>query len=399
MSKKINLLYIAEGGMFISVFDSQVKAFLNHIRPNVSQINLLILEPYQQRRFKDVIRNAKISELKGLFDSVTLFKMPPLIGLPSIFWAAKKIPRCLPNMNPDIIHARGHIGSYIGLMIRNKLFKNTPLIADLRGVLREELLLHAKGKINKLIIAKIRTAGFDYMKQYVCRESEHIFCVSNSFSYYLKENAKVDGDKITVVPTCADTNIFGYDQLKYEKMRTNLGIKDRIVFIYSGSLEPWQKVKETVELFKNIKQDIKQAFLLFLVTEPEKAKDIFTNISTEDYLITSAKYSEVSSYLNAADIGVLLRERHIVNKVAAPVKIGEYLCCGLPILVSPDIGDSESQIRGYGFGAIIQDDHQKTMKKIYDLLKLDRSFISRVGKQLYSLESHSKKVLEVYTSL
>lgn len=400
MSKKINLLYIAEGGMFLSVFDSQVKAFLNHIRPHVSQINLLILEPFYQRRFKDVIRNAKVSELRSLFDSVTLFKMPPIIGLPSIFWVAKKITRCIPNINPDIIHARGHIGSYIGLIIKNKLFKDTPLIADLRGVPREEFLFHARGKINKLIIAKIRIVGFDYMEQYVCRESAHIFCVSESLSYYLKENVEVDGDKITVVPTCTDTNIFSYDQLKYEKMRTDLGIKDRIVFIYSGSLAPWQMVKETVELFKKIKQDIKQVFLLFLTIEPEKAKDIFTNMPTEDYLITSAKYSEVSSYLNAADIGILLRERHIVNKVSAPVKIGEYLCCGLPILISPDIGDLESQIREYGFGAIIQNDnHQIIVKKIYDVLKLDRSFISKVGKQLYSLESHSKKVLEVYNNL
>jgi glycosyltransferase involved in cell wall biosynthesis len=48
----------------------------------------------------------------------------------------------------------------------------------------------------------------------------------------------------------------------------------------------------------------------------------------------------VPEYLAAGDLGLLLRDPHPVNRVASPVKFAEYLAAGLPVLVSPGVGDA-----------------------------------------------------------
>jgi hypothetical protein len=49
--------------------------------------------------------------------------------------------------------------------------------------------------------------------------------------------------------------------------------------------------------------------------------------------------SEVPEYLVSADYGLLIREKSVTNKVASPVKFAEYLACGLPVIISEQLGD------------------------------------------------------------
>jgi hypothetical protein len=48
----------------------------------------------------------------------------------------------------------------------------------------------------------------------------------------------------------------------------------------------------------------------------------------------SVPQSQVADYLVAADAGFLLRDASSVNRVSVPVKIGEYLAAGVPVVVS-----------------------------------------------------------------
>ena len=49
--------------------------------------------------------------------------------------------------------------------------------------------------------------------------------------------------------------------------------------------------------------------------------------------------NEVPKYLLAADYGLLIRENTVTNQVASPVKFAEYLACGLPVIISRNLGD------------------------------------------------------------
>jgi hypothetical protein len=60
-------------------------------------------------------------------------------------------------------------------------------------------------------------------------------------------------------------------------------------------------------------------------------------------------------HLCAGDVGLLLRERHPMNEVAAPGKFAEYALSGLPIVMTEGIGDFSEPMRESEFACILPD--------------------------------------------
>ena len=55
-------------------------------------------------------------------------------------------------------------------------------------------------------------------------------------------------------------------------------------------------------------------------------------------VMKSVPHKEMKYYLRMTNIGIVIRDNNIVNHVAAPTKIAEYLTSGVSILYSGDIG-------------------------------------------------------------
>jgi len=68
--------------------------------------------------------------------------------------------------------------------------------------------------------------------------------------------------------------------------------------------------------------------------------------------------------------------------VASPIKFGEYLCCGLPVIMTPGIGDTEEIIEKHRIGRLLDLKGLQINKD--DLLQLlnnvERERIAKIGK-------------------
>jgi hypothetical protein len=66
-------------------------------------------------------------------------------------------------------------------------------------------------------------------------------------------------------------------------------------------------------------------------------------VSIEQTHILTVTHREVAKYLAAADLGILGRglfeDMTLVNQVSSPIKFGEYLASGTPVVLSEGIGD------------------------------------------------------------
>jgi len=71
------------------------------------------------------------------------------------------------------------------------------------------------------------------------------------------------------------------------------------------------------------------------------------------WLAVGYSHHEVPGYLAAADVGLLLREPCLVNRVASPVKFAEYLAAGLPVLLTEQIGDYSALAAAHRVGCVI----------------------------------------------
>jgi glycosyltransferase involved in cell wall biosynthesis len=61
-------------------------------------------------------------------------------------------------------------------------------------------------------------------------------------------------------------------------------------------------------------------------------------------IFESASPAEVPQWLGAADLGLALIHATFSMQAVAAIKTGEYLLCGLPVLASKGVGDTEAVI-------------------------------------------------------
>lgn len=151
----------------------------------------------------------------------------------------------------------------------------------------------------------------------------------------------------------------GYDPELRTTKRSELGLEDRFVFLYLGSMVSWQNVDRTIELFETCQRRFDTPlFLILLIPEADHAAATQIldemDIAESEYLLTEAPHDKMNAYLNAADLGIVLRDDHPMNRVSYPSKLIDYLAAGLPVLMT-DVLKYSQEIKEQDFGIVVQD--------------------------------------------
>jgi hypothetical protein len=127
-----------------------------------------------------------------------------------------------------------------------------------------------------------------------------------------------------------------------QQSRHKLGlVESSLVYCYAGSAKPWQYCNETVELFWELFENNPITYFLILTTEPDYFTNLLKakNIPADNFaVITTHDQEEYLKLMCAADIGVILRQDHVINWVARPTKVLDYLACGLKLKHNNTIG-------------------------------------------------------------
>jgi glycosyltransferase involved in cell wall biosynthesis len=183
--------------------------------------------------------------------------------------------------------------------------------------------------------------------------------------------------------------------------RDDLGISGRTVLVYSGGVASWQKIGNVISLFNYLKPKVSNLFMLFLTHEPYLLEGMIKGqIHPGDLKVLSVPHREVGAYLCAADVGVLLRENTLTNHVASPIKFSEYMCCGLPCILSSNIGDTAEIIHKGNAGIILNKDNGfPSITEFRRLLSLDRKEIADSMRQKFASDIFISKILTIYQDL
>ena len=203
-------------------------------------------------------------------------------------------------------------------------------------------------------------------------KAQKILTVSHNYKRHL-ESEGVNSNKIEVVPCVVDSNQFYPDEQIKSRMRGELKIPERAtVGVYAGKFGNLYYDKEAFKLFKEAYEHLDNFYLLLLSNE----EDLFINKRLEEFKISRkrlikkfVKHSEMPLYLNVADFAFATIRSIAVSRFQSPVKIGEYWACGLPILLSKDIGDESGFIEQEKGGILIEDYSKENLRKVVKKLK------------------------------
>jgi glycosyltransferase involved in cell wall biosynthesis len=144
----------------------------------------------------------------------------------------------------------------------------------------------------------------------------------------------IAGQPTEVIPCLAPEAEFYFDPSLRDRVRADLAIApDEVVYVYSGSLNAYQRFDETVATFRAALAAGRKARLIVLTPEVARARRICADLPAGRVICKSVTHAEVNGYLNAADFGMLLRDTTPTNVVAFPTKFAEYAMTGLKVVM------------------------------------------------------------------
>jgi glycosyltransferase involved in cell wall biosynthesis len=275
------------------------------------------------------------------------------------------------------------------------------VIADIRGFETEKYN-------SKTIYTRFRLFIFDFYAKLFLICSDKIFCVSNPLVLILSGRYKLrKKEQFAVFGGVADENRFYYNEDLRAEMRKKYGVEDKVLLLYSGMLNlPWQLPEKYFDFYSSISKEQTDLFLVLLTPNVELANELKIRYKIEDtsILIKESSYPDLVKYYNMADFGLLFRKNETVNNVASPTKFSEYALCGLPVIISANIGDYSEYINTTGNGYVIQDvesienESDSISRYIADSIP-DRRKIAASSKELFSKQSQVNRLLSIYKSL
>jgi len=202
---------------------------------------------------------------------------------------------------------------------------------------------------------KVRNALLRWAHGPAIRLADHLICVSERHAEEMASRYGYARGRITVVPNGVDVGRFRPDAAARAAIRQRLGIApEDFVAVYCGGMHAWQCFPESVD-FANLVASLRaRVHLLVLTPELELAQCHLGRAAPGlRHHVVSVAHEEVPRYLAAGDAGLLLRAPNACNIVASPMKFAEYLACGLPVVIGPQVGDYSELVRRRQLGVVV----------------------------------------------
>lgn len=312
-----------------------------------------------------------------------------------------------------IIHFKHtHPGNLVLLkkVFRNKLIFISSMEGDAISE-REYLYTYSNNRNNEKIDYQKNIERLVLKERNSLQNFDFIF-VQNEFfkNLLIKRHSDIESKiKISHLMSFQKGKLFHNEKLRNE-YRSKLKWNDNPIITYIGNVHyPWQNLSKTIKLFKKIKAEIcGEAKLLLLINKSDhkiaKGFIIKHEINEEDYYLNEVNFDEINGYLNASDLGIVLRDFHNMNKVVTSGKLLDYLGSGLPVITTSILSDISDKIKEKKYGLVLDDLDVDIIQidEVKKLLESDNGFrkeISSWANDNFSLDSMILEYVKVLKDL
>ncbi|PRY90969.1 hypothetical protein [Mongoliibacter ruber] len=201
-------------------------------------------------------------------------------------------------------------------------------------------------------------------------------------------------DKIHVVCNGRDSQIFWRDSHVRVLLRKELAIKEnKLLWVYTGTIGPQYRVEDMLQLFYSFWEKEQESKLLVLSRSRKLDLTSYPDSFKEAVIQKQVPFKEIPAYLSAADLGLSLRKPAPSISGLAPIKTGEYLMMGLPVIVSSGIGDTDQILKDQPFAFFWEKGEEENLQAwLSNIPKQDPEMIREFALDHFSLS----KSLEDY---
>lgn len=332
---------------------------------------------------------------------------PPLVSkLLDKYLLIKKAKELFKKNNYAFIHCRSYIGAEIGLKLKEE-FK-VKYLFDMRGFWPDEKV-DAKHWDQSKLFWRVVYKNYKKIEKKLLINADEVISLTYAAKNEIEKKSYLPNSKIVnVIPCCTDTEKYQFiTNQKRRSAKQSLKInEDNYVVGYLGSMGVLYMIPELVKIFSIIKKLKPTAILLVISkSDPEIIyKEIDKNeIKKDEVIIRSVSFKEVPDYLSAFDVSISLKSMTYGNIGTSPVKLGECLCSGIPVISGDGVGDvtqiTESLNAGYIIRGYSKNDFDEFYNNFEKLEQINRKELSEKATIFYSLSKGVSDYEDVYKKL
>jgi hypothetical protein len=401
----MNILFLTWDGPQVNYLESLFIPIFSNLQVNYN-INIHIMQfTWQDRSYEkkgNIQQICKNNNIK--YTALNINRTIPIIGqFITVYRGALLLKKYIVKNNIDVIMPRSIMPAIITLKASPRL-KNIKILFDADGLALDERIDFAGWSHSNIMYRYLRDAE----ALAVVKADTVIVRSSKAIDILVaRAGARIDKRKIFVVSNGRDQNLF--KPLSYKQWldkRQDLGIsEDCPLIVYAGSAGDQYCFNEMLLFFSEVKKIRDDARMLILTMNIEYAKQILNNIKAEiakDVILDTIPYNEIPYYLGIADLGLAFRTPTFSMQAVSPIKLGEYLLCGVPVVSTKGIGDTELYITEKKCGYLVEDLNEESLKKmaswfIYEYLpnkEIYKENSREIGEKYFSLDSSIKSYID-----
>lgn len=378
MDEIIQVLYISYDGMTDPLGQSQVLPYICGLSAKGYRFTLISCEKPDRYEDNKAVIEKICTENDIDWRPLIYHKSPPIL---STVWDINQIQKLAYRLQEEksfsIVHCRGYISALIGLGLKRRY--STKFLFDMRGLWADEKIDAGAWRLHHPIYSLV----FKFFKK-----KEREFFLNADHTVSLTQSGKNEiqswdymhdvSDNITVIPCCADSDLFDYNRLDAQKVnewKTKLNISNSdIVLTYLGSIGTWYMLAEMLDFFKVIKTKWTNAKFLFIThDEHNRIREEAEKRGLSNHIIIQAgQRKEVPSLLSLSCLSIFFIRPTYSKLASSPTKQAEIMAMGIPLICNAGVGDTDTLVEKYGAGYVLKDFTTESYSSILNEINLSQ---------------------------
>lgn len=406
MEKRI--LYLSYDGMTDPLGQSQVLPYLAGLSKLGYSFTLVSCEKPERfdkhrARIEEICKNENIE-----WHPLPYTKSPPILSTMADLRRMRQVCIKLHQANPfDMVHCRGHVPATVGLFLK-RTFK-LPMLFDNRGFWADEKVDAGAWKLSNPVF-KIVYHYFKKKEKEFIEQAEQMVCLTHAGKAEMLrwEKVKAKAERITVIPCCADTDLFSPENAKAKRaeFQQELGILEGTrVIAYLGSIGTWYMLDEMLDFYVEFRKEFSDAKFLFITQDEHeriRTNALSKGIPADEIVLRGGMRQEVPALLSLAQCSLFFIRPTYSKISSSPTKQGEIMAMGIPAICNVGVGDTDTIITENKSGVLVQSFDQGAYKKSIADLKtevFDATEIRAGAERVFSLRAGVDSYAGVYRKI
>ncbi len=306
-------------------------------------------------------------------------RRPPVLGTAlDVARGRRALARIARSGRPDVVHVRSDVPALMAHLARRRT--GAPMLFDIRGFWADERVeggLWPRGGVLYRLARRCERRFYADAATVVTQTEASVPAI----------RAQVAGAPVEIIPNCVDHALYAGTTQRSGGPHA----------VWSGSIGTWYRFDLAPRLAAALELP-----LTVLTRQIDEARAALGDVPADVRTVAPA---EMPAELHEGDIGLCLILSSPSKRASAPTRFAEYLAAGMPVAVTPGVGDLDALVAEHDVGVVLRGEDDAALREAASRLRAlaadpeTRERCRRLAAERFDLARGTARYADLYRRL